>query len=143
MAFARGAGSAPAVESFAFLISPVTAESGLIETPSYLIVCFATNVGFSWKTGDHACVSASREPLIGGCLISGGASWPHTAPRPIGRGRHLSGSPQGDNRPVNPPQPTLGAVKSTSKETSDNASVRRRSMLAEAVTGLIRKPPPV
>lgn len=32
-------------------------ESGLIESLSYLFVCFFTNVGFSWKTGHYACVS--------------------------------------------------------------------------------------
>lgn len=49
MAFARGAGPAPAVESFAFLIWPVTAESGLIGTPSYLVVCFAPTSAFPGK----------------------------------------------------------------------------------------------
>lgn len=49
MAFARGAKSPPVVESFAFLILPVTAESALIETPSYLIVCFAPTSAFPGK----------------------------------------------------------------------------------------------
>lgn len=49
MALARGAESAPAVESFAFLIWPVTAESGLIETPSYLAVCVAPTSAFPGK----------------------------------------------------------------------------------------------
>lgn len=49
MAFARGAKSDPSVKSFAFLILPVTAESGLIETPSYLIVCFAPTSAFPEK----------------------------------------------------------------------------------------------
>lgn len=75
------------------------------------------------------------------CLISGalagGASWPHTAPWRIRHGCQLSGSPQGDNRPVKTPSTPLGAVKSATKETSDNASMRRRSLRAEAGTVLI------
>lgn len=66
VALARRAASAPAPESFAFLISAVTAEPALIETPSYLLCLFCADLGFSWKTGDYACVSVSREALIGG-----------------------------------------------------------------------------
>lgn len=49
MAFTHAAKSAPSVESFAFLMLPVMAESGLIERLSYLFVCFSPTLAFPGK----------------------------------------------------------------------------------------------
>lgn len=78
-------------KSFAFLLLPVTADSGLIRTLSYLFVCFSPMSAFPGKAGHYACLSldhtlaawppTSRQARIERCLISGalaeGASWPH------------------------------------------------------------------
>ena len=49
MAFTHAAKSAPSLESFAFLMPPVVAESGLILSPSYLFVCFPPMSAFPGK----------------------------------------------------------------------------------------------
>lgn len=99
------------------------------------------------RSGFGGARPASGEAQIERCLISGaaagGASWPHTSPWRIRHGCQLSRPPQGGNGPVKTLSTPLGTVKSTSKETSDSVSVRRRSLLAEAATVLISQPPPV
>lgn len=142
MATARRAASAPAVESFASLIWPPRPSLAL--SGRRLISLFVLH---------QRGLLLENRPLRTCERIKGASNWgmldkwrcqlaPHSAAANrtwLPSQRVAAGWQQAWKTPSAP----RGAVKSTRKETSDNASVRRRSVRAEAGTGLIRTPPPV